>query len=310
MSVSEGMSQFLDGAATEAEALSDLVLADGMSPRAAEDDQAAWWVRDRDFFQRELGTFEPSSWIQSTAGWYLAEAAHQLRAIASLLRSRTITGSLGPLTRAIVERIGVNAWILDVEQADSMERGWRAMLNALVCGSEYRKMVDLLRAPSKTRKDLAKEYRELRAGVRTWFSPDVDEELPDDVSLWTRSGLGYPDFTDVAVMGMSGEFDEKVRRGLYAAQCGMTHPNIFVLGETIAPIPGADLGFVHPATDVDKEVRVAFVTFMRGLMVWSRYFSIESEFDVLQSRIKEISSRFEAASPVSEAEPEEDESSP
>jgi len=289
MSVSEGMSQFLDGAATEAEALSDLVLADGMSPRAAEDDQAAWWVRDRDFFQRELGTFEPSSWIQSTAGWYLAEAAHQLRAIASLLRSRTITGSLGPLTRAIVERIGVNAWILDVEQADSMERGWRAMLNALVCGSEY---------------------RELRAGVRTWFSPDVDEELPDDVSLWTRSGLGYPDFTDVAVMGMSGEFDEKVRRGLYAAQCGMTHPNIFVLGETIAPIPGADLGFVHPATDVDKEVRVAFVTFMRGLMVWSRYFSIESEFDVLQSRIKEISSRFEAASPVSEAEPEEDESSP
>jgi len=45
-------------------------------------------------------------------------------------------------------------------------------------------------------------------------------------------------------------------------------------------------------------------------MVWSRYFSIESEFDVLQSRIKEISSRFEAASPVSEAEPEEDESSP
>ena len=235
-------------------------------------------------------------------GWYLAEATHELRAIAVLLRTGVITGSLGPLVRAVVERVGVNAWILDVETADAMERGWRAMLNALVCGSEYRKTLDQLGVPSSVRREVAREYRDLRAQVREWFSPQVDEKAPNDATLWARSGSSYPDLTTLASIAMSDDLDQRVRRGVYAAQCGMTHPNIFLLGETIQPVEGGGSQFVHRASDVDKEVRAAFVTLMRGVMTWARYFSVESEFNLLQSRVTEVSSRFEAASEILQTE--------
>ena len=133
--------------------MADLLLVKGLSPTASEDDLTVPWARDREALQRELGTDEPVAWISHTVGWYLAEAAHELRAISVLLRARTVTGSLGPLVRAVVERVGVTAWILDVEKTDSTERAWRAMLNALVCGSEYRKTVDQLGAPSSTTRE-------------------------------------------------------------------------------------------------------------------------------------------------------------
>ena len=242
--VSEGMGQYLEGAARELDCLAAIVLEDGLSTIAAEDEHSAWWINDRDVFQQTLGTDLPMSWIQSTVGWYLAEATHELRAIAVLLRTGVITGSLGPLVRAVVERVGVNAWILDVETADAMERGWRAMLNALVCGSEYRKTLDQLGVPSSVRREVAREYRDLRAQVREWFSPQVDEKAPNDATLWARSGSSYPDLTTLASIAMSDDLDQRVRRGVYAAQCGMTHPNIFLLGETIQPVEGGGSQFV------------------------------------------------------------------
>ena len=75
---------------------------------------------------------------------------------------------------------------------------------------------------------------------------------------------------------------------MYGAQCGMTHPNIFVLGEIITPTEGGITQFVHRARDIDKEVRAAFMTFTRGVMIWSRYFSTEADFDSLQSQVGDI----------------------
>lgn len=284
--------------------MADLLLVKGLSPTASEDDLTVPWARDREALQRELGTDEPVAWISHTVGWYLAEAAHELRAISVLLRARTVTGSLGPLVRAVVERVGVTAWILDVEKTDSTERAWRAMLNALVCGSEYRKTVDQLGAPSSIKRELAEAYRDLRTNVRRWFSPQVDAEEPKNATLWTRSGTGFPDLTTFASLAMSTELDDKVTRGMYGAQCGMTHPNIFVLGEILKPTEGGIMQFVHRARDIDKEVRAAFITFTRGVMIWSRYFSTEADFDSLQSRVGDIASRFEAASELLEPEPD------
>lgn len=94
-----------------------MVLTAGMSAVAAEDDMDAFYGRDRLLLKRELGSDEPAKWIHSTVGSYLAEAAHELRAVAALLRGRIVTASIGPLARAIVERIGVTSWVLEVEEA-------------------------------------------------------------------------------------------------------------------------------------------------------------------------------------------------
>jgi hypothetical protein len=294
-STSDAMKSYLETAASALEALAEVVLGQHISS-VAKPGEHAWCVRDRDVLQQDFGSEEPASWIATTASLYLGEAAHQLQAVAVLLRAEALTGSLGPLVRAVIERVGVISWMLDVETTDSLERAWRAMLNSLVCSSEYRKAIEQLGADKSQRRELAREHRERRARVATWFSPEVDQDAPNDSALWARSGSRYPDLTTIAAMAMPGDLGQKVRTGVYAAQCGMTHPNIFVLGETVMPAPDGAPQFVHRAGDVDKEVRASFVSFARGIMTWSRYFSLETEFDALQSRISEISDRFEAGS--------------
>jgi hypothetical protein len=290
------MSRYLDTVAMACESLADVVLIAGLSPPAPEDDTSVWWVRDRMTFKSELGVTEPSLWVVRTVATYLPEAAHELRAIAALLRSGAITGSLGPLVRAIVERVGVVFWILDVESADGLERGWRATLNALVCYKEYRKTLDQLGTERTVRNEVAEKHRQLRARVQGWFAPEVDDVQPTDSSLWKRNGSGYPDLTELAAAAMPNDLDLSVRKGVYAAQCGMTHPNIFVLGETVEPLGARGIQFVHRAEDVDKEVRAAFVMFMRGVLVCARYFSVEGEFKALEDRLNTISDSLEAAS--------------
>ncbi len=291
-----GMTRYLEVAAVACEASAEVVLTSGLSPAAPDTDMSVQWVRDRATFESELGTKEPSSWMGTTVGTYLPEAAPELQAIATLLRAGVVTGSLGPLVRAILERLGVVCWILDVESADGLERGWRATLNALVCYKEYRKTLDQLGAASAVRNEMAKKHRELRARVQQWFAPVVDDAAPADSSLWTRAGSGFPQLTELAMGAMSSDLEEEVRRGVYAAQCGMTHPNIFVLGETLRPLEEGGIQFVHRAEDIDKEVRAGFFTFIRGVLAWARYFSVEPEFDALVDRLESIGDRFEDAS--------------
>jgi hypothetical protein len=97
-------------------------------------------------------------------------------------------------------------------------------------------------------------------------------------------------------MAMPEDLDSRVRGGVYAAQCGMTHPNVLVSLETLTRSTTGRFAFVHRAEDIDKEVRVAFVTFARGVRVWSRYFSTQADFNVLDHRLREIQGRFEEAS--------------
>jgi hypothetical protein len=237
METMEGLPpEHLQSMASYLEESADIALVDGFPPAANLEDLSVLWARDAAHLREQFGNEEAVSWIGTTAGLYLAEAAHEVRAIAALLRVGAVTASLSPLIRSILERLGVVIWILDVE-TDTTERAWRAVLNALVSFKYYRDAIDRLGATSTDQNAVAKTHRQLRSNARAWFTPNVDASAPEDSSLWTRGESGFPDYTDLAAGAMPGSMPLKVRRGMYAAQCGMTHPNILVLGETIRPSP-------------------------------------------------------------------------
>lgn len=250
---------------------------------------------DRQTLDTQLGVPEPYSWITTTSLLYMGEAAHELRAIAALLRADILTGSLGPLVRAVVERIGVLRWMLDLEQTDSTERGWRAMLNTLICMKEFRKTIDQLGATSADKKTVADTHRNMRAMTLELFQPQADPNEPKDVAFWSRNDSAYPTLTDLAVIALSGDFSDVINKGVYGAECGMTHPNVVVMTE-IMHSTATGVEFRHRAEDVDKQVRVALISFVRGLQTYARYVSTEADFNDLGARVKKVLDDYEVAS--------------
>jgi hypothetical protein len=293
MTIAEGLPEHLQAAAECLETAADITLVDGLPHAAGADDLSVLWARDATQLRDELGDDQAASWIGTTVGLYLAEAAHEIKAIAALLQAEAVTASLSPLIRSVLERLGVARWILDVE-VDSIERAWRAVLNALISYKYYREAIELLGASKKDKHAVASAHRQLRGSAREWFSPTVDDEFPEDSSLWKRGESGFPDYTDLAAGAMPESMPMKVRRGMYAAQCGMTHPNILVLAETIRPSAAGQVEFFHRPEDIEKLVRAAFATFLGGMKYWSRYFNTQSDFDSFALRLDALADTFDA----------------
>lgn len=276
--------------------IASLVLGEGVPQPNPLEMGNTWWVRDRSASQQQFGTPEPTQWIVNAVATYLPEAAHGLRSISVLLRAAMVTGSLGPLVRAVIERASIAFWLLDIDGVDTVERCWRGCLNALVCMKEYRKTVEQLSADASQRREVQSTHLKLRAQVKKWFDPEVDQGEPKDASLWTLNGKGFPELTDLAADAMPSDLMLKVRKGMYGAQCGMTHPNVWVIGETIEPLGSGSFQFRHRPEDVDKEVRAAYVLFMRSTVAWARYFLIERDFNEFTQRVDTINEKFEQAS--------------
>ena len=55
------------------------------------------WARDAAHLKDEFGDEVAASWIGTTVGLYLAESAHEVKAIAALLQAEAVTTSLSPL---------------------------------------------------------------------------------------------------------------------------------------------------------------------------------------------------------------------
>lgn len=66
-------------------------------------------------------------WVADATSMYVIEAAHQMRATGVLVASGTVTASLDPLVRAVVERVGRVKWILNPD-IQPEHRGARAGL--------------------------------------------------------------------------------------------------------------------------------------------------------------------------------------
>jgi hypothetical protein len=293
----EGFDAYVEGAAGLCEEMAALFVDGGLPPFAADPADAATWSQDRVALQVALGTDVPTAWIVRTVPTYLGEAAYQLRAVAAVLRARILTGSIGPLVRSMTERVGATTWILDPD-VDAVERGWRAMLNALVCWSEYRKAAERLGLEPVDQAALESEHVALRSDVRTWFGP-TEAKDPDKERSWRRGSSGYPTYTDLAVrslpsVGPSDPFGEIQRKGLYSAQCGMTHPNVVVSGETIDVGDDGQMRFVHRAEHLDKELRVGFHSLSWGYRAWAWYFCKETDMENVMATLGELSDRLDA----------------
>jgi hypothetical protein len=70
---------------------------------------------DSEIWLEHLQSDLPAQWVAEITSVYLAESAHQLRAVAVLLRAEQLTGAIDPVIRALVERVGIVNWILEIE---------------------------------------------------------------------------------------------------------------------------------------------------------------------------------------------------
>ncbi len=289
---------YVDGLSRVCEKLASLFVDGGLPPFAVDPAEGAMWSRDRQQTKSALGTEIPTAWLLRTVPTYLGEAAYELRATAAVLRGRILTGSIGPLVRSITERVGTTNWLLDPE-VDAVERAWRVILNTLVCWSEYRKAADRLGIDPEDSAALEAEHLSLRKDAFSWFSPTVNSKNPDWERSWKRTGSGYPTYTDLAVralpsIGPDDPIDEAVRRGLYSAQCGMTHPNVVVSGETLEVGDNGSMRFVHRWEHIDKEVRVGFHSLSWGYKAWAWYFCKESATEEVMRLLERLSQELDS----------------
>jgi len=170
------------------------------------------------------------------------------------------------------------------------------MIHVLMCTGEYRQTVDRLKAPASQRGPITDFHRKLRTRVDDWFSPEKNDENPTDTTEWTRNGEGHENYTELAVIAMAEAASPGILRGIYAAQCAMTHPNVVALGEIVTKREDDVVEFTLTREDIDKMVRMAFLVLLHGLTVWSRYFLDEQAFDTVNARLTTVNDHFEAAS--------------
>ncbi len=288
---------YVEGAAELCEQMANLFIEGGLPPFSADEAEGAVWAQDRQAILPSLGTEVPTAWVVRTVPTYLGEAAYQLRAVASVLRARILTGSIGPLVRSITERVGTTAWLLDPD-VDATERAWRVMLNALVCWSEYRKAAERLGIDPADQAALEAEHVSLRDDVKRWFSPTLGRD-PDFERSWRRGSSGYPTYTDLAVRSLPSSgphdpFGELQRKGLYSAQCGMTHPNVVVSGESVEIDDQGRMRFVHRWEHVDKELRVGFHSLSWGYRAWASYFCKAADMPTVMRIVEQLSDQLDA----------------
>jgi hypothetical protein len=97
--VNDSLVPYVEAVSREMDALAALVLEEGLSHVAPPNDQSVPWAHDRDVLQRELDTENRFRGFPIPQGGTCLKRPHEAKAIAVLLRARTITGAVGPLVR-------------------------------------------------------------------------------------------------------------------------------------------------------------------------------------------------------------------
>jgi len=114
---------------------------------------------------------------------YVLESAHELRALAILLRARHVAGAVEPIVRAVVERSGRVNWILEgggsKEGRDASSRGFdyldvrrrtiRACLEYLACLQHTAKTEEAL-GPTQLGAEMDERLRNDFGLIGQWFA--------------------------------------------------------------------------------------------------------------------------------------------
>ncbi len=258
------------------------------------------WARDRQAWAEAYETDDVAGWVVETAGIYLAETAHLLRAFATLLRSRRIFATMDLIVRAVIERVGHVNWILD-DGITSEQRAARAGLEFASCFFMYRESLHWLGADTEVRSELRDEARAQQRQLEQWFSIDrppdnkCDENSPPtgDVRRWVVGGETFPDLGASATYALEpGGIGKIAAKGTYAALSGFSHPNVVFSREHRDIDAGSRITFRYERQEIEKDVRMALFSFTEGIKQWIWYYDPEQERVI--ACLDDISERLEA----------------
>jgi hypothetical protein len=247
----------------------------GLEPKGPSASPKPIWELERELMKARLGNDEPHKWIYSTAATCLSDSAEQLHAIALLLEAERGVGSLEVITRALVERMGLHAWLLD-HQIEAPERASRAFLAWIVGLQHYRSALARLDGPRSIRKPLKEERKRLENLGDEWFSidrpRDVDGRSTPDASQWKVDGTGYPNLTRLCLLALESGMTPDQAAGTYDLLSGFSHPSPFFSQEHRDV--GHDPTSIRPLPDdyLERVVRVAVMAFIQNLRRWIGYY--------------------------------------
>jgi hypothetical protein len=235
----------------------------------------AQWRLDADSWVEAFGSDEPGGWISEIAVGYLGEAAYELKAIAKLLRSRIVAGTIDPLVRAVLERSGRVIWVLDDEPPDgtAFNRAARAALEIGISSQHYLETIRTLGA-TKDQCEIAEAYDDRhRSLLIEWFKPQRPNPA-EDVRKWKINGEASPGFTAIArFAGERCRITPQQGGGMYGGLSGFAHPSIVFSRENRVPTESGGLEFNYRAADLEKVVRMAILTFLEAVKYCARYYA-------------------------------------
>lgn len=275
-------------------AAAELVLNPIAPPSEPESDKQSPWVMDRDIWILERGTEEPIAWVADTTLTYVVEAAHQVRACGVLLRTQSVTASLDPLVRAVVERSGRVKWILSPNLYPD-QRGARAGLEVGVSMAAYRLTLDRLRAPGDVCKEWQKRVRAHRVRLEQLFTVEkppadpCDPKSPpsEDMSQWTVQGERYPNYGTNAGFALETESTTHIEgKATYDGLSGFSHPSVVFSREHRAVGEDGRVTYTYQMDDLERAARLAGFGLLDCFRYWTTYYGAEPE--AVQERIDQL----------------------
>jgi hypothetical protein len=252
--------------------------------------------------QQEIGSDLPRDWIRELTSTYLNQVAHELVAIAMLLKNEVVVGSIEVLVRATLERIGRINWVLDLDHhVSTRRRAIRASFEILVSYQHYRIGLSAIGAENASQRRVAREMRDLRNQVETWFddiykppenpSDPASAETPT-ISEWTIEGEPYPNYSELARWAISDDsVGDNTSRGTYALLSAFGHPSFVAHRELLLEVDGATV-YYYAQDYLDRLIRLSLFGFADSLKRWSSYFDISH--NALVGQLDQLNARWEA----------------
>jgi hypothetical protein len=246
--------------------------------------ETSMFESDRDVLLVNVGRSTLADELDHVTSIYLFEAAHELKALATLLEANQIAGSMEVLSRAAIERCGRVSWLLDHDPAlTPTARSARIALEVSVSWQHYRRIIQSLYPGShEAVKDANTRFKEMRSQIEVIFPAIEKEQLVDDqqgvqlaspeIKSWVLGGISYPEYTELATWAWFGASDDsKSAKATYSMLCAFSHPNIAASREHQF-ISDNNLTFRYEVSYINRIVSNSVAAFDKAFQSFTSYF--------------------------------------